>query len=50
MRSMLDDVGQLYQNSLFLGNLFEFLAFQPTVVDPPNPLPAPGVSLFETLT
>jgi ATP-binding cassette subfamily B protein len=45
MRSMLDDVGQLYQNSLFLGNLFEFLALQPTVVDPPNPVPVPSHGL-----
>ena len=35
MRSLLDHVGQLYQNSLFLGNLFEFLALEPKVVDPP---------------
>lgn len=41
MRSLLDHVGQLYQNSLFLGNLFAFLALQPKVVDPPAPAPAP---------
>ncbi|MFN8627552.1 MAG: ABC transporter ATP-binding protein [Candidatus Binatia bacterium] len=41
MRSLLQNVGHLYSNSLFLGNLFEFLALQPRVVSPPNPAPAP---------
>jgi ATP-binding cassette subfamily B protein len=31
MRTLLENAGQLYGNSLFLGNLFEFLALQPTV-------------------
>jgi ATP-binding cassette subfamily B protein len=35
LRSLLESVGQLYSNSLFLGNLFEFLALEATVVDPP---------------
>lgn len=39
MRSLLDHVGQLYQNSLFLGNLYEFLALERKVTDPPVPLP-----------
>ena len=34
MRTLLESVGQLYANSLFLGNLFEFLALQPIVVEP----------------
>jgi ATP-binding cassette subfamily B protein len=34
MRTLLESVGQLYGNSLFLGNLFEFLALQPIVVEP----------------
>ncbi len=29
MRTLLENAGQLYGNSLFLGNLFEFLALQP---------------------
>jgi ATP-binding cassette subfamily B protein len=33
MRSLLENAGQLYGNSLFLGNLFEFLALQPVVRD-----------------
>jgi ATP-binding cassette subfamily B protein len=35
LRSLLESVGQLYSNSLFLGNLFEFLALEPKVVEPP---------------
>ncbi len=34
MRALLGNVGQLYANSLFLGNLFEFLALIPGVRDP----------------
>jgi ATP-binding cassette subfamily B protein len=41
MRSLLDNVGQLYYNSLFLGNLFEFLALEKTVVDCAEPARAP---------
>ena len=37
MRTLLDNLGQLYTNSLFLGNLFEFLALEPRVVDPVVP-------------
>ena len=35
MRGLLENVGQIYANSLFLRHLFEFLALQPTVVDAP---------------
>lgn len=38
MHSLLSDLGQLYANSLFLSNLFEFLALEPQVVDPSAPL------------
>ena len=31
MRTLLENAGQLYGNSLFLGNLFEFLALQPSI-------------------
>lgn len=34
MRTLLEDVGQLYANSLFLSNLFEFLALQPLILEP----------------
>ncbi|MGH9768519.1 MAG: ABC transporter ATP-binding protein [Blastocatellia bacterium] len=45
MRALLGNVGQLYANSLFLGNLFEFLALKPRVCDPMDmaqPAPAPS--------
>ncbi len=32
--SLLENVGQIYSNSLFLSNLFAFLALKPQVVDP----------------
>jgi ATP-binding cassette subfamily B protein len=35
LRSLLENVGQLYSNSLFLGNLFEFLSLEPKVIEPP---------------
>jgi ATP-binding cassette, subfamily B, bacterial len=40
-RTLLENVGQLYQNSLFLGNLFEFLKLQPEVVSPAAPAVIP---------
>jgi len=42
MRSLLDHTSQLYSSSLFLGNLFEFLALKPAVTDPIDPEPAPA--------
>jgi ATP-binding cassette subfamily B protein len=43
MRGLLENLGQLYGNLLFLGNLYEFLGLEPRVVSPPRPLPAPRV-------
>lgn len=40
-RELLQNLGELYQNTLFLGNLFEFLALEPRVVSPPTPVPVP---------
>ncbi|HKP83780.1 MAG TPA: ABC transporter ATP-binding protein [Pyrinomonadaceae bacterium] len=37
MRTLLENAGQLYGNSLFLGNLFEFLALEPKIVCAPGP-------------
>lgn len=37
LRSLLGNVGDIYGSSFFLGNLFEFLALKPEVVDPPVP-------------
>jgi len=42
MRSLLGNVGQLYANILFLGNLFAFLELEPRVVDAPCTAPAPA--------
>lgn len=41
LRSLLRNVGRIYENTLFLGNLFEFLDMEPQIVSPPDPLPAP---------
>jgi len=48
MRTLLENAGQLYGNSLFLGNLFEFLALQPKIIcrgGPPWPPALRGVEL-----
>lgn len=39
MRSLLESAGQMYGNTLFLGNLFQFLQLEPRVLDPPDPPP-----------
>ncbi len=41
MRTLLANVGELYSNSLFLGNLFEFLDMTPGMKDPARPAPMP---------
>ncbi|MBP1693618.1 MAG: Xenobiotic-transporting ATPase [Chloroflexi bacterium] len=38
-RSFLENVGEIYSNSLFLGDLFEFLSLEPKVTDPPQSIP-----------
>ena len=38
VRTLLHDIGQLYENTLFLENLFEFLELQQTVVSPASPI------------
>jgi ATP-binding cassette subfamily B protein len=40
-RTLLENVGQLYANSLFLGNLFAFLALEPQVKGPRSAREAP---------
>jgi ATP-binding cassette subfamily B protein len=42
-RSLLENVGKLYENTLFLGNLFEFLSLRPQIVSPASPAPVPAV-------
>lgn len=41
MGVLLGGAGQMYSNTLFLGSLFTFLELKSTVVDPPQPVPAP---------
>ncbi len=43
LRTLLENAGEIYSNSMFLGDLFDFLNLEPQVVDPPAPLPAPQV-------
>jgi ATP-binding cassette subfamily B protein len=38
MRALLEAVGQVYGNSLFMENLFQFLATTPRLTDPPHPV------------
>jgi ATP-binding cassette subfamily B protein len=42
VKDLLSNLGQIYRNSLFLGNLFEFLQIQPKIVEPRNPVPVPS--------
>jgi len=42
MRALLETVGQLYSNILFLENLFEFLDVRPRITSPPNAVALPG--------
>jgi ATP-binding cassette subfamily B protein len=41
-KSLLGNVGQLYSDILFLGNLFEFLDLEPLVTEPERPKPPPA--------
>jgi ATP-binding cassette subfamily B protein len=43
MRSLLENVGELYRNSLFVHDLFEFLELESSVCEPAAPAPAPAV-------
>jgi ATP-binding cassette subfamily B protein len=41
MRDLLGGMATLYEDNLFLSNLFEFLTIKPSVVETSNPLPIP---------
>jgi ATP-binding cassette, subfamily B, bacterial len=41
LRALLESAGQIYTNTLFLGNLFDFLKIKPEVLDPPAPVAPP---------
>lgn len=42
-RTLLANVGQVYESTLFLGNLFSFLDLEPQILEAAEPLPAPDV-------
>jgi ATP-binding cassette subfamily B protein len=42
VKSVLSNLGQIYRNGLFIGNLFDFLKIQPQIVDPPQPVAVPA--------
>ena len=41
--ALLSSLGQIYTNSLFVGDLFEFLGLEKTIADPSEPVPPPSV-------
>lgn len=41
IRDLLQNIGRIYANSLFINDLFEFLALEPKVVSPNNPAAFP---------
>jgi ATP-binding cassette, subfamily B, bacterial len=43
LRSLLGNLGDVYRNVLFIGDLFEFLDSKPAIVDPVEPRLAPDV-------
>lgn len=42
-RTLLGNLGQVYANTRFIGDLFEFLGLRPTIVDPVAPVELPGM-------
>lgn len=42
VKSLLGNLGQIYRNSLYIRNLFEFLQINPQIVDPPQLQPVPS--------
>lgn len=41
LTSLVNGIAGLYDNRLFVGNLFEFLRLEPTIMPPDEPLPVP---------
>ena len=41
LSSLVSNISGLYDNRLFIGNLFEFLDLEPTIVSPEHPVPFP---------
>jgi ATP-binding cassette, subfamily B, bacterial len=50
MRTLLENAGQLYGNTLFLGNLFEFLALQPRIICTGGPSWTPPLEVERGIT
>jgi ATP-binding cassette, subfamily B, bacterial len=42
VKELMSSLGQIYRNSLFIGNLFEFLQIEPKIVDPLQPVTVPS--------
>lgn len=42
VRTLLGNLGQIYSNSLYIANLFEFLGLKSEIVDAPDAIPAPS--------
>lgn len=42
VRTLLGSAGKIYTNSLFVGNLFKFLALKPGIVEPAEPMACPN--------
>lgn len=41
LTTLVGSVAALYDNRLFVGNLFDFLSFKPQILSPANPVPVP---------
>jgi ATP-binding cassette, subfamily B, bacterial len=42
IKALLGSLGQIYKNSLFIGNLFEFLRLRSQIIDPTHPIEIPS--------
>jgi ATP-binding cassette subfamily B protein len=47
LRSLLGSVGEIFRNTLFLADLYEFLGLRPAIASPSTPAPAPAATAPE---